>query len=66
MMPEIYVEKNDVRAVDHKEFFGMAPNKIVGLKYAGIFKVTKVVTDPNSGEPKEVFCEYLENCKDKP
>jgi len=44
----------------------MAPNKLVGLKYAGIFKVTKVTTDPNSGEVKEVFCEYLEDCKEKP
>lgn len=30
---KIYVEREDVRLEDHKEFLGMAPGKLVGLKY---------------------------------
>jgi len=30
---KIYVEREDVRLDDHKEFLGMAPGKLVGLKY---------------------------------
>jgi len=30
---KIYVEREDVRVEDHKEFLGMAPGKLVGLKY---------------------------------
>lgn len=29
----IYVDRDDARTVDSKDFFGIAPNKIVGLKY---------------------------------
>jgi len=35
----LFVDKEDVRAVDNPKFFGFAPGKIVGLKYAGIVKV---------------------------
>lgn len=51
---------------DHKEFFGFAPNKLVGLKYAGVVKVTKVVGN-EKGEPMEVFAEYIgEQSEEKP
>lgn len=36
----LFVEKEDVRANDHPKFFGFAPGKIVGIKYAGLVKVT--------------------------
>lgn len=63
---ELYVDKEDVRLEDHKEFFGFAPNKIVGLKYAGVVQVTKVVGN-DKGEPVEIFAEYLgETTKEKP
>ncbi len=55
---DFYVEFEDVREVDHKEFFGMAPNKDVGLKYAGVVHVTSVKVDKN-GRPCEVFCDLV-------
>lgn len=30
----IYVERSDIKLVDEKGFYGIAPNKVVGLKYA--------------------------------
>lgn len=29
----VYVDREDVRAEDEKTFYGIAPNKVVGLKY---------------------------------
>lgn len=40
--PLIYVERQDVRLEDHKEFFGMAPGKIVRLRYGPFAKVLEV------------------------
>jgi len=51
---EIWVEKDDVRKEDHPKFFGFAPNKIVGLKYAGIVKVEEMIIDKETGEVKEI------------
>lgn len=31
----VFVDATDVRLVDSKEFYGFAPQKIVGLKYTG-------------------------------
>jgi glutaminyl-tRNA synthetase len=36
----LFVERDDVREKDSKDHFGFAPNKIVGLKYLGVVKVT--------------------------
>lgn len=52
------MDKEDIRLEDHPEFFGFAPGKVVGLKYAGVVKVTKVVGN-DKGEPVEVFADYL-------
>ncbi len=55
---EIYVDKEDVRKADSKEFWGIAPNKIIGLKYAGSFLVKEVVSD-DKGEITHVNIELL-------
>jgi glutaminyl-tRNA synthetase len=55
---KIYVDREDVRLVDNKEFFGLAPGKLVGLRYTYCIKVDKVTTD-NDGNVKEVFAEVL-------
>ena len=36
---EIFVEREEVRLVDNPKFFGFAPGKLVGIKYAGKVKV---------------------------
>jgi len=39
---KVYVEREDIRTVDHPDFLGLAPGKLIGLKYAGVFKVIEV------------------------
>jgi glutaminyl-tRNA synthetase len=39
----IYVERSDIKLVDEKGFYGIAPNKIIGLKYASTFFIKEVV-----------------------
>ncbi len=40
---KIYVERSDIKLQDEKGFYGIAPNKIIGLKYASTFFVKEVV-----------------------
>eukprot|EP00698_Gefionella_okellyi_P005019 TRINITY_DN14618_c0_g1_i1.p1 TRINITY_DN14618_c0_g1~~TRINITY_DN14618_c0_g1_i1.p1 ORF type:complete len:752 (+),score=187.31 TRINITY_DN14618_c0_g1_i1:25-2256(+) len=40
----IYIERSDFRDDSPKDFFGLEPNKKVGLKYAGTITCTKVIT----------------------
>eukprot|EP00762_Andalucia_godoyi_P002909 ANDGO_04178.mRNA.1 putative glutamine--tRNA ligase len=48
---EIFIESSDFRTVDSSDYYGLAPNKEVGLRYAGInLKCTRVVSD------KELEC----------
>ena len=42
---KVYVEREDTLVKDHKDFFGLAPGKFVGLKYAGVFKCISVSAD---------------------
>jgi len=53
----IYIERKDFREVDDPDFFGLAPGKEVGLKYAGLMKCEKVLKDKN-GEIIELECSY--------
>lgn len=43
----LYIERSDFREVDSKSYFGLAPNKEVGLKYAYNITCTDVVKDQN-------------------
>lgn len=42
---ELYVDRSDVREVDHPTFYGIAPGKRVGLKYSSIIQVKSVEKD---------------------
>lgn len=39
----IWVERSDVKLVDEKGFYGIAPQKVVGLKYASTILVKQVI-----------------------
>jgi glutaminyl-tRNA synthetase len=41
----VYVDRSDVKLSDQSDFWGIAPGKIVGLKYAGAFQVLEVVSN---------------------
>lgn len=42
---QVYVEKNDVKLADNKDFYGIAPGKIVRLKYGPFVKINTVEED---------------------
>ena len=42
---KIFVERSDIKLQDEKGFYGIAPNKIIGLKYASTFFVKEVVVE---------------------
>lgn len=60
-----FVERSDVLLNDAKGFFGIAPGKLVRLKYSFVIKVNKVVPD-EKGEVALVEAEVIEDSKDKP
>lgn len=62
----IYIEQKDFREVDDADFFGLAPNKEVGLRYAP-FKIicTDVIKDDKTGEIKELRAK-MSNSTTKP
>ncbi len=39
---KIYVERSDIKLIDEKGFYGIAPNKIVGLKYANTILIKEI------------------------
>lgn len=49
----VYIDQSDFRLVDSKEYYGLAPNKTVGIKYAGHITCTNVITS-SSGEVLEL------------
>lgn len=38
----VYADRSDIRSEGHDDFWGIAPGNVVGLKYAGAFKVLEV------------------------
>ena len=62
---EIYVDVNDIKLEDQPDFYGIAPNKLVGLKYAHVIKIL----DIEINEKKEILsvkAELLKETKEKP
>lgn len=50
---------------DHKDFFGLAPGKLVGLKYAGVVKCLEVRAD-SEGVITEVLAEFVKEGAARP
>jgi len=62
----IFVERDDVKAKDDKGFYGMAPGKLIQLKYAHILKINDVKVN-DQGECVKVLAEiYKGEKKEKP
>lgn len=56
----LWVEREDTQTKDHKDFFGLAPGKLVGLKYAGVVKCLEVRADKD-GVVTEVIAEFVKD-----
>jgi glutaminyl-tRNA synthetase len=41
----VYIDEADFREADAPDYFGLAPGKVAGLRYAGYVRVTEVVRD---------------------
>lgn len=54
----IYIDRSDFRAEDDSDYFGLAPNKMVNLKYAFRIKCDSFEVDAN-GEPVLVRCSII-------
>ncbi len=55
---ELYIEQDDFREVPPKKYHRLAPGQEVRLRYAYLVRCTRVVKDPQTGEPVEVHCTY--------
>jgi glutaminyl-tRNA synthetase len=51
----LFLDRSDVRVEDVKDFYGLALNKQVRLKYAFNFTATKIDTDAATGKITKVF-----------
>ena len=49
------MESSDIKLVDEKGFYGIAPNKVIGLKYAHSLFIKEVVAE--NGEVKKVIAQ---------
>lgn len=54
----VYIDKDDFRLIDVPNYFRLAPNKIVRLKYLGLIKCYDVKIN-SLNEVAELYCELL-------
>jgi glutaminyl-tRNA synthetase len=65
---EVYIDRSDFRLEDSEDYFGLAPGKVVGLKYAFRVRCESVETN-GSGAPVLLRCVALPDsdlAEDKP
>ena len=62
------MELSDIKLVDEKGFYGIAPNKVIGLKYAHPVFIKEVVAENGvikkviaQLDPKVLLFKYLRN-----
>ncbi|CAM9252052.1 unnamed protein product, partial [Chrysoparadoxa australica] len=55
----IFIDAADFREVDSSDYYGLAPGKMVGLRYAGIMRCDEVVKG-EGGETKMLKCSLME------
>jgi glutaminyl-tRNA synthetase len=55
---ELFIERDDFREDPPKKWFRLAPAAEVRLKQAFYITCTRVVKDPQTGEPRELHCTY--------
>lgn len=58
MSREIYIDNSDFRMQDSDDYYGLAPNKVVGLKYAFRIRCDHVEVDAD-GKPTLLHCSII-------
>jgi glutaminyl-tRNA synthetase len=56
---EVYIDMTDFRMIDDNDYYGLAPHKVVSLKYAFKIRCEKVDTNA-AGEPVLLHCSYYD------
>jgi glutaminyl-tRNA synthetase len=64
MTSTLYIDNSDFRLVDDPDYYGLAPNKAVGLKYHGGNLICDEVVQGADGKVKELKCR-LDNTPEK-
>jgi glutaminyl-tRNA synthetase len=54
----VYIDEDDFRLEDSADYYGLAPGKTAGLRYAGYVKVVGVDTDAATGKVVGLRAEY--------
>jgi glutaminyl-tRNA synthetase len=54
----VYIESTDFREKDSKDYYGLAPEKTIMLRYAYPITCTDYTVDPTSGDVVEVHATY--------
>ena len=57
---ELYIDEGDFRMEDNSDFYGLAPNKMVGLRYYSRIFCTSADVDAN-GKPTVVYCNFVDD-----
>ena len=55
---ELYIERDDFMEEPPKKFFRLAPGRTVRLRYAYCITCTGIVKDEQTGEIREIHCQY--------
>mmetsp|Transcript_24643 Transcript_24643/g.60491 ORF Transcript_24643/g.60491 Transcript_24643/m.60491 type:complete len:695 (-) Transcript_24643:122-2206(-) len=62
----LYIDSSDFRLEDSQEYYGLAPNKAVGIKYhGGNIVCDKVIQENGNGKVKKLICR-LDTAEDRP
>jgi len=62
----VYIDASDFRTEDHPDYWGLAPNKTVGLRYAGAITCTSFEKDEKTGRVTSITATYEEKPAKKP
>ena len=62
---EVFVDRSDVREVDSKDFYGIAPGKIIRLKYGPGVRISDKFVKDDSGRVTKIFATRLPADEDK-
>lgn len=60
---ELYIERNDFMEDPPRKFFRLGPGRKVRLKYGYIIECTDFKKDPDTGQVKEIYCNYFPESK---
>jgi glutaminyl-tRNA synthetase len=62
----VFIDESDFRMEDSADYYGLAPGKVVGLKYAFRIRCESVEMDATTGKPCLLHCNVVSDDSDRP